>query len=349
MSTKPITLFYSYSHDDEALRLKLQKHLAVLRRKSWIAEWHDRNIDAGEGWAVAIDRNLASADIVLLLVSASFIASDYCWGKEMAQAMERYERGQSHIIPVILQPCQWRETPIADLQVTPTDGKPVTEWSNEQAALNDVAEKIIRVVRDLREKHAKEEGACKRRAEEERVRAEAETKRRAEEERQRGEAQRTRSFEGKSSSQTVSNVAATPQDAHHILGKTGVSPGVSQEATVNPGIEISCAEPFNGMNIVCYTHDSATPEGSANTPHGKRTTLTWGRSTFIPLKPRIEHRIIVYLDREDIGHSAGIPIPKGIAGRAVALCTIQDGEIKRYVYMPPAQPIVNPGQLVSEP
>jgi hypothetical protein len=72
---KPISLFYSYSHKDEDLRLKLQEHLAALRWSGKIAEWHDREIEAGKEWEEEIDHHLSSADIILLLVSASFIAS----------------------------------------------------------------------------------------------------------------------------------------------------------------------------------------------------------------------------------------------------------------------------------
>jgi hypothetical protein len=76
---KPVSLFYSYSHRDEELRRKLEDHLAGLRWNEVITDWHDRNIDAGDEWAKEIDHNLTSADIILLLVSASFIASRYCW------------------------------------------------------------------------------------------------------------------------------------------------------------------------------------------------------------------------------------------------------------------------------
>ena len=71
---KPISLFYSYSHKDEDLRLELRKQLAPLRRIGMIAEWHDRKIEAGKEWEKEIDHHLSSADIILLLVSASFIA-----------------------------------------------------------------------------------------------------------------------------------------------------------------------------------------------------------------------------------------------------------------------------------
>src|SRR5437588_12158084 len=97
---KPLTLFYSYAHKDEAFREKLEEQLKVLARRGLITGWHDRKIVAGDDWKDQIDNNLDSADIILLLISPSFLASDYCWDKEMARAVERHDLGEAHVIPV---------------------------------------------------------------------------------------------------------------------------------------------------------------------------------------------------------------------------------------------------------
>ena len=151
---KPISLFYSYAHEDEGLRQKLETHLRVLRRGGLIAEWHDRDIKAGDDWKTEIDRHLTSADIVLLLVSADFIASDYCWGEEMTKALERHARGEAKVIPVILRHCRWPSTPLARLQAVPRDAKPVMSWMDQDAAFDDVTTAIERVVEELRRKAA---------------------------------------------------------------------------------------------------------------------------------------------------------------------------------------------------
>jgi len=148
----PITLFYSYAHADEDLRRELEKHLAVLRRGGLIAEWHDRMIDAGDDWKGEIDRNLTTADIVLLLVSADFIASDYCWGEEMTKALERHERGDAQVIPIILRYCRWESTPLARLQAVPKNAKPITAWLDRDEALYDVVAAIERSVEKARQK-----------------------------------------------------------------------------------------------------------------------------------------------------------------------------------------------------
>jgi TIR domain-containing protein len=153
---RPIEVFYSYSHRDEEYRKKLGDHLSVLRRDGSITDWHDRDIDAGTAWQEEIDRHLLSADIVLLLVSASFIASDYCWGDEMTKALARHRDGKTRVIPVILHPCGWLRTPLSVLQGVPRDNRAISLWPNEHAAFDHVVSEITKVVDDLRRRRTAE-------------------------------------------------------------------------------------------------------------------------------------------------------------------------------------------------
>jgi hypothetical protein len=144
-----IRFFYTYSHKDEALRDELEEALALLKRQGLISGWHDRAIVAGQQWADHISEHLESARIILLLVSASFLASDYCYGKEMGRALEKHEAGEATVIPVIVRPCDWHEAPFAKLQGLPKDGKAVTSWPNKDEAWTDVAVKLRRAVRAM--------------------------------------------------------------------------------------------------------------------------------------------------------------------------------------------------------
>ena len=146
MLRQAIRLFYSYSHKNEALRDELEEALALLKRQGLISGWHDRRIGAGEEWKGAIDKNLEEAQVVLLLVSSSFLASDYCWDVETKRAIERHDRGEAKVIPVILRPCVWHGAPFGKLQALPKDGKAVTSWANKDKAWTDVAEGIRRAV-----------------------------------------------------------------------------------------------------------------------------------------------------------------------------------------------------------
>lgn len=108
--------------------------------------WFDREIEPGSDWAHEIDLHLDTADIVLLFVSADFISSDYCWGVEMRRALERYQANEARVIPIIVRPVAWEETPIGELQALPTNGRPVTKWRSRDEAFLDVSKGIRRVV-----------------------------------------------------------------------------------------------------------------------------------------------------------------------------------------------------------
>jgi hypothetical protein len=135
-------LFFSYSHRDEALRDQLETHLAMLKRQGFITTWHDRRITAGESFENTISVNLERADIVLLLVSPDFIASDYCYEKETMRTLERHREGTCTAIPVILRPCDWHDAPFGGLLASPKDGKAITLWPNIDEAFLDVTRAI---------------------------------------------------------------------------------------------------------------------------------------------------------------------------------------------------------------
>jgi internalin A len=147
-----IRLFYSYSHKDEKLRDELEIHLKLLQRQGLIDTWHDRKIEAGDEWKQQIDDNLERADIILLLISANFIASDYCYKKEMKRALERHEKAEAHVIPVIVRDTNWRIAPFSKLQALPKDGKAVTSWTKKDSAWRNVSEGIQRVAEEMRQK-----------------------------------------------------------------------------------------------------------------------------------------------------------------------------------------------------
>lgn len=144
--TQPIEIFYSYAHEDEQLRDQLEKHLKLLQRQGVISGWHDRQIGAGEEWAGLIDEHLDSAGVILLLISADFLASDYCYDIEMTRALERHQRREARVIPVILRPCDWQKSPFGKLQALPKDAKPVTSWADRDEAFLSVAQGIRQVV-----------------------------------------------------------------------------------------------------------------------------------------------------------------------------------------------------------
>ncbi len=142
----PAKLFFAYARKDGAFKDELIKHLTALERQSVIETWHDREITAGDEWRDQIDANLEAADVILLLVSADFIASDYCFDVEMKRAIQRHDQGEARVIPVILRPVEWKGLDFGRLQALPTDAKPVTEWANQDSAFADVAKGIRKAI-----------------------------------------------------------------------------------------------------------------------------------------------------------------------------------------------------------
>lgn len=139
-------LFFSYAHEDEALRDALEVHLAMLKREGLIETMHDRRIVAGEPLGDAIDAYLEQADVILCLLSPDFIASEYCYSREMNRALERHHAGEASVIPVVLRHCDWKNTPLKELRGTPRDNKPVKAWPDVDEALLDVASDIRNAV-----------------------------------------------------------------------------------------------------------------------------------------------------------------------------------------------------------
>lgn len=137
-------VFFSYSHKDETLRDELEIQLTMLKREGLIDEWHDRRISAGEEIDPIITTKLDEAEVILLLTSSDFLASEYCWGIEVQRAMERHNEGSATVIPVILRFCEWQRAPFGKLLATPKDGRPVVNWPDRDEAFLDV----VRMVRE---------------------------------------------------------------------------------------------------------------------------------------------------------------------------------------------------------
>jgi hypothetical protein len=144
-----IEVFFSYSHKDEELRDEMAKHLSILKREGVITEWYDRDIEVGDEWAKKIDEHLNSAQLILLLISSDFLASDYCYDIEMKRAMERHAAGEALVMPVILRPVVWQSAPFGKVQAYPKNAKPVTTWANRDEAFLDVAQSIRKAVKKM--------------------------------------------------------------------------------------------------------------------------------------------------------------------------------------------------------
>jgi TIR domain len=151
MYKEGIKVFLSYSSKDQALVDQFTAHLTALKWRGVIQSWNDHQIEAGTDWAGAITSYLDSADIILLLLSSDFLASEYSLD-EAHRALNRKESGQAQVIPVLLRPVDFSATPfsISNLQASPSGGKPITLWEDKDAAFLSVARDIRKVAEELK-------------------------------------------------------------------------------------------------------------------------------------------------------------------------------------------------------
>src|SRR5215813_7175745 len=101
-SPKKVKIFFSYAQEDKQLLNELKKHLKSLERQGLTSTWYDGDINAGAEREQEIEEQLNTADIILLLISPDFIASDSY--VQMQQALERHARKEACVIPIILRP-----------------------------------------------------------------------------------------------------------------------------------------------------------------------------------------------------------------------------------------------------
>jgi tetratricopeptide (TPR) repeat protein len=145
-ASTPLEVFCSFAEADEIWMRLLETHLSLLKHQGLIAISHRRLVLPGSDWTHALDAHLESASVILLLVSADFMASDYCFGIEMERALARQKAGEVWIIPILVRPVDWENAPFKHLSVLPTNAQPITRWSNQDEAYKNIVQGIRAVL-----------------------------------------------------------------------------------------------------------------------------------------------------------------------------------------------------------
>lgn len=149
MAERSARVFCSYSHQDDRFREELEVHLSALLRQNLIVFWYDRRIVPGEEWQTAIADRLEDADIILLLISAYFIHSDYCFKIELGRALQRHDEGSAVVIPIYVRACDWAGLAFAKLQGLPPNAIPVNDYEDRDQAWALVSKGIREVRNEL--------------------------------------------------------------------------------------------------------------------------------------------------------------------------------------------------------
>ncbi len=142
----PVTTLLCYDAEDEPMVQQLKKQLNPFVRKGLITLWDFGNISPGTDWEQELKKHLDEAQMILLLISSSFLNSDYCYNVQMQRAVERHERKEARVIPVILRPVNWDVPPIDKLLPLPDRAKPISTWRNRDEGFKNVADGIKKVI-----------------------------------------------------------------------------------------------------------------------------------------------------------------------------------------------------------
>ncbi len=147
-----IDVFIAYAQQDKPLMKRLRKQLSAAERIGLVDAWHDGEIEVGTNREEAAQKAMEAAEIVVLLLSADFFASEYLYEKEMAQALELSKAGKITLVPVLLKECTWQLTPIANLQIFPKNAIPVTNehWKHPDRAFKQIVDEIIRISNQIK-------------------------------------------------------------------------------------------------------------------------------------------------------------------------------------------------------
>lgn len=142
----PIHVVFCYAPQDQDHYKALETHLALLERQGYVTRWTSRMLGPGVAREAETERALDRADLIVLLVSADFLASDQIFDTDLKRALARRAERPDDVMGVLLRPCDWRHGDLAAVDMEPRneDGiaVPVTAWPNPDVPYTRIAEKI---------------------------------------------------------------------------------------------------------------------------------------------------------------------------------------------------------------
>ncbi len=146
MKKDSIKCFISYSHQDKDMCKKFLTHFSALSRLYKIESWYDGAIPAGGNIDENIIENLNNSDIIFLLISQNFIASYYCFVEELKMAIEKHNKKEAIVIPVVIHSYVDGDYPFNKLKRIPSDGKPIDKFHPQNDGFVDAFTEIKKLL-----------------------------------------------------------------------------------------------------------------------------------------------------------------------------------------------------------
>jgi hypothetical protein len=149
-----INVLLVYEHKDEIFRRKLLNHLNALWGEGLITSMQDLMVAPGFESYADIERKLSTSNLVLLLISSTFLRSDFAFGDQIKRAIEGHNVGSVIVLPILVHPVSLGESLYSDLLTLPSNYKAISEWANDDQAYADIMKTMRTVIRELHARQA---------------------------------------------------------------------------------------------------------------------------------------------------------------------------------------------------
>lgn len=147
--SRVVNVHVSHAERDRELWERLNAHLSMLRHRGLVTVSSGRKEIVGRDVRAAARERLSRADLIMLLVTPSFLADDRCYEIELPIALELQSAGQAAVVPVLGRPVRTTGAPFEGLSLLPSNGVAVSTWADQDEAWTNVAGGIESLVAEL--------------------------------------------------------------------------------------------------------------------------------------------------------------------------------------------------------
>ena len=118
-----------YARPDRPYLDRVLVHLRPLERAG-VEVWSDVRLRPGDAWREEIARAIERSRVVVALVSADFLASEYVAVHELPPILAAAAAGRLRVLPLIVGPSGFARSPLAGLQTVNDPRRPLVALSD---------------------------------------------------------------------------------------------------------------------------------------------------------------------------------------------------------------------------
>lgn len=149
-----LTCLIAYAPGDEAYVTEFNNHLKLLIKSNSITSWSAQEVKAGEEWQQEVIARIENSDIIFFIVTSMFISSDFCLDIQMKNALAKHKSGETVVVPILANFCDWKSAPFSHLQHLPKNSEPIDSrhWKSKDEAFANIVEEVKRTVKSVTER-----------------------------------------------------------------------------------------------------------------------------------------------------------------------------------------------------